>query len=69
MSAKRPEYYSEQEMAEFLRIEVKTLRSRRSRGTNHPPYVEIARDTFYPKDLVHKWLSTLPVTWEVRNVS
>jgi len=30
MSVRRPEYYSEQEMADILRIEVKTLRSRRS---------------------------------------
>lgn len=64
----RPEYYSEEEMAEILRISVQTLRSRRMRGTNHPPYVTIGRDTLYPKDLVHKWLSALPVIWEVRHV-
>lgn len=60
MKAQRPEYYSEDEMAQILRIEVRTLRSRRSRGTNHPPYVTIARHVLYPKDLVIKYLGALP---------
>lgn len=68
MKAKRPEYYSEAEMAEILRVDPKTLRSRRSRGTNHPPYVVIGRQTLYPKDLVQKYLDALPVLWEVRHV-
>lgn len=67
-TGQKPEYYSESEMADILRVEVKTLRSRRSRGTNHPPYVQIGRYVLYPKELVNKWLMTLPVTWEVRRV-
>lgn len=68
MKAARPEYFSEDEMADILRVDVKTLRSRRSRGTNHPPYVVIGRQTLYPKDLVLKYLGALPVIWEVRHV-
>lgn len=68
-SFKQPEYYTEAEMANMLRIDVKTLKSRRSRGTNHPPYVEITRGhVLYPKEPVEKWLSTLNVIWEVRRV-
>ena len=68
MSARRPEFYSEQEMAEILRIEVKTLRSRRARGTDHPPYIRIGRDTLYPKEPVQRYLDSRPMTWEVRSV-
>jgi hypothetical protein len=64
----RPEFYNEEEMAEILRIDVPKLRSRRHCGTNHPPYQKIGRDTLYPKEQVHKWLSGLPVIWEVRRV-
>ena len=74
MSAKQQlDFYSEEEMAEIMRIKsddpVKTLRSRRSRGTSHPPYVMVGRQALYPKDLAHKWFDSLPVTWEVRHVS
>lgn len=63
------QYYTEAEMAEILRITVKKLRSRRSRGTNHPPYVEIARgQILYPKALVDKYLLQLNVFWEVKRV-
>lgn len=62
------EYYSEDEMAHILRISVKTLRSRRSRGTNHPPYVVVGRQALYPKALVVKYMGELPVLWEVRRV-
>lgn len=62
------EFYSEEEMAKILRIDLKTLRSRRSRGTNHPPYVQIGRQVLYPKNLYLKWVTALPIFWEVRHV-
>jgi hypothetical protein len=61
--------FSEVEMAAELKIPLKTLRSRRSRGTNHPPYRQIGRDVYYPKDLYEKWLNSYAVVWEVRHVS
>lgn len=63
-------YFTEEEMAKVLRISVGTLRCRRSRGSNHPPYVSLRRGVVvYPKELFLRWVADKPVIWEVKSAS
>lgn len=65
----RARYFNEAEVAEILKIKVTALKSRRSRGTNHPPYIQAGKEVFYPKDMFLEWMSRQPVIWEVKGAS
>jgi hypothetical protein len=52
----KDDFYSEEEMAEMLRISKPTLQSRRSRGQNHPPFKKIGKVVLYPKKSFVAWV-------------
>lgn len=64
----RDHYLSEDEAAEVMRLKggARTLRRRRSQGTEHPPYVEVGNAVYYPKSLFLDWMNQRPVIWEVK---
>jgi hypothetical protein len=63
-------YWTEQEMASILRITLASLRGRRSRGTEHPPYIEVRRGfVLYPKDMALSWLDSRRIIYEVKGAS
>ncbi len=63
------EYFTEEEMVNILKLKsVAALKSRRARGTNHPPYVEIGRTVLYPRRMFFQWVDGKAVIWEVRSV-
>lgn len=68
MSQLAANYYSEEEMAGLLRVSINTLKDRRSRGTEHPPYVQLRRGlVMYPKDNFLEWVRTRPLVYEVKS--
>lgn len=63
-------YFTEQEMANLMRLKESTLRSRRATGTEHPPYIEVRRGfVLYPKQDYFEWLAERPRRREVRSAS
>lgn len=54
----KDEYYSEEEVTEFLGIAISTIRFQRSVGRNHPPYVKIGKKTLYPKKDFDAWVKS-----------
>jgi hypothetical protein len=52
-----------------LRGGVKTLKRRRSQGTEHPPYVQIGKAIYYPKPMFLDWMNQRPIIWEVKRAS
>lgn len=64
------EYITEEEMARLLKLRsLSALKSRRQRGTNHPPYVEVGNEILYPKRMFLEWIRKQPVIWEVKSAS
>lgn len=63
-------FWSEEDVARLLRLSVGTLRGRRSRGTNHPPYISVRRGVvLYPKDMLLAWLEKQSIIHEVKSAS
>jgi len=63
------EYFTEQEVCKIMRLKQSTLAGRISRGTEHPPYVEIGRERYYPKKMFFEWAQKRPVIWSVKDAS
>jgi phage pi2 protein 07 len=49
-------YYSEEEVAAFLKKKKDSLAKDRYVGSNHPPYIKIGAMVCYPKDEFERWL-------------
>lgn len=64
----RAEHLTEQEVCEILKIKPSTLASRRSCGTEHPPYIQIGKVRWYPKNLFLHWMSERPIVWDVKRI-
>jgi predicted DNA-binding transcriptional regulator AlpA len=64
-------YLTMDEVATILKLRngAKTLRSRISRGTEHPPYVEIGNAFYFPKSEFLAWAEKRPIVWEVKSAS
>lgn len=67
----RDHYLSEDEAAKLMRLRggAKTLKRRRATGTEHPPYIEVGDEIYYPKALFLDWMNQRPVIWEVKRAS
>jgi hypothetical protein len=54
----KDDFFTEQEMADLLGIDLGSLRSRRSKGKNHPPYFQSNKraPVLFPKKEVKKWM-------------
>jgi hypothetical protein len=64
------EYLTLEQMSEVLRLEPSTLASRISRGTDHPPYLELRRGVkVFPKRMFLDWVAKKTVFWEVKGAS
>ena len=62
----REDFLTDEDVCEILKIKPSTLASRRSCGTNHPPYIEIGKVRWYPKAMFIEWMKKQPVLWEVK---
>ncbi len=49
-------FLDENEVAQILSISVATLRSRRSRGHNFPPFIKRGRKVIFDKVSLYRWL-------------
>lgn len=47
---------TEEQVANRLGMKVSTLRNRRARGENHPPYIQPGRSPLYPEDALETWV-------------
>ena len=61
-------YLSEDEVAKIMRLRggVKTLKRRRAQGVEHPPYITVGNEIYYPKPLFLDWMNQRPIVWEVK---
>lgn len=67
----REHYLDETETAQIMRLKggAKTLRRRCAQGVEHPPYIEVGNERFWPKNLFLDWMSQRPVIWEAKRAS
>jgi hypothetical protein len=49
-------YLPEEKVAQILGVKIESLRVKRSREADHPPFVRLGRKTFYPADRFEKWV-------------
>lgn len=64
------DHLTEAEVAKILKIKANTLVQRIYSGTEHPPFIEIARgERIYPKALFRAWVAGKKVIWEVKSAS
>jgi predicted site-specific integrase-resolvase len=62
----KAEYLTEEEMAEILELSVRTMRTYRTAGKDHPPFVKVGRAVKYPAKEFYIWLEKKKL---VRSVS
>jgi hypothetical protein len=66
----KSKYFFEEDVLRILKIKKSTLSGRLSRGTEHPPYIELSRGVrIYPKREFMDWISKRRVIWEVKSAS
>jgi hypothetical protein len=63
-------YLTEDEICGILRVKKDTLANRISCGTDHPPFVVLARGIrIYPKRMFLDWIAKKQVIWEVKSAA
>lgn len=58
--------FTEHEVAERMNYKIGTLRNKRSKGSDHPPYTKVGNSVLYPKDEFFEWAKSRPIIWEER---
>ncbi|QMV49840.1 MAG: helix-turn-helix domain protein [Mu-like cryoconite phage AB09] len=61
------EFFTEDEILQFLNVSRNTFTGRRSRATDHPPYVQVGRVRLYPKREFRSWINRQPLMRAARN--
>lgn len=55
------DFYTDEQVAEFLGITKHSLAKRRCAGRAHPPFKKLGRKIIYPKKEFHSWLNAQPI--------
>ena len=52
----KDEYLTEEQVSEFLGVSVRSMRTYRSEGKDHPPYIKVGRLVKYPTKEFFAWV-------------
>lgn len=63
----KDDYFSEDEMADILRIKKSTLTKNRCNGEKHPPFIKFGRVILYPKKEVSEWFGGFTIKREIEH--
>lgn len=58
-------FLSDDQVAEIMGIDKRTLANNRCLGKNHPPYIKIGGRVRYPEEAVIAWLNRFPLRREL----
>lgn len=55
------DFYTDEEVAQFLGVKKTTLAKMRCAGRGHPPFKKFGRKIRYPKKEFHAWVNSQPI--------